>query len=120
MFYVLTGFNGLIVTFLRSKLFIITGILIHLQLTGYAQVRGAWALGDGEKVFRNDDKHPDRSGNFIWDGKTIHLSGLYNEVLAFQVIVEIEKQGATGIELSVEAPIESKSHKVIGGNNLKY
>ena len=31
---------------------------------------------------------PDKNGNFIWDGKTIHLKGLFNEVLAFQVIVE--------------------------------
>jgi len=87
---------------------------------GFAQVRAVWAVGDGEKVFRNDDRHPDKNGNFIWDGKTIRLTGLYNEVLAFQVIVETEKQGATAIELSVEAPIERQSLKVIGGNTLKY
>lgn len=120
MFYSFAGFRRILEAFYRSRLFIVTVILIWFQLTGYAQVRGAWALGDGEKVFRNDDMHPDKNGNFIWDGKTIHLTGLYNEVLAFQIIVEVEKQGATGIELSVEAPVERKSRKVIGGNTLKY
>src|SRR4030095_10658164 len=85
-----------------------------------SHIVSVWALGDGEKVFRDESNHPDKKGNFVWDGKTIHLKGLYNEVLAFQVIIETEIQGAKAIELSVEAPVNKESHKMIGGNTLKY
>jgi hypothetical protein len=102
------------------KILIIIFSLFLSRGNGFAQVLNAWALGDGEKVFRNDDKHPDKNGNFIWDGKTIHLKGLYNEVLAFQVIVEVDKNGAKAIEISVTPPVEKTSGKAIGGNTLKY
>ena len=96
-------------------------ILLILSITqGKSQVIDAWALGDGEKIFRNDDQHPDRKTNNIWDGKTIRLKGLYNEVLAFQVIVEADLKGAEAIEVSVDSPVEKSSGKVIGGNTLKY
>src|SRR6266487_6739073 len=79
--------------------------LLLFHHAAFEQIKKIWALGDGEKVFCNDQDHPDKNGNFIWDGKTIHLKGLYNEVLAFQVIVETDLQGAKGIELSVESPV---------------
>lgn len=106
--------------FINTRVLIILSLLLQLPVIGFSQVKNVWALGDGEKVFRNEDNHPDKNGNFVWDGKTIRLKGLYNEVLAFQVIVEADKQGATAIELSVEAPVERLSNKVIGGNTLKY
>lgn len=98
---------------LLFTLFLLPGICL-------AQIKKIWALGDGEKVFREDQNYPDKNGNFIWDGKTIHLKGLYNEVLAFQIIVETELQGAKGIELSLDAPVHKQSGKIIGGNTLKY
>src|SRR6478672_1075561 len=88
--------------------------------SSFAQIKKIWALGDGEKVFRNDQDHPGKNGNFVWDGKIIHLKGLYNEVLAFQVIVETGISGAKAIELSVDAPVDKTSGKIIGGNTLKY
>jgi hypothetical protein len=95
-------------------------IIFFLPSVISAQIKKIWALGDGEKVFREDENHPDKNGNFTWDGKTIHLKGLYNEVLAFQVIVETNIEGAKGIELSVDAPVNKLSQKTIGGNTLKY
>jgi glycosyl hydrolase family 123 len=95
-------------------------VFILLPLTGFNQIKNVWALGDGEKVFRNDPDHPDKNGNFIWDGKTVHLKGLYNEVLAFQVILETDILGAKSIEVAVEAPVHRSSGKTIGGNTLKY
>ena len=47
----------------------------------------AWAVNDGEKVPRDALEHPCRLRNSAWDGTTIRLAGLRNEVLAFQVIV---------------------------------
>jgi hypothetical protein len=103
-----------------GKIIIIAFLLFQFQESGISQIVRVWALGDGEKVYRNEINHPAKNGNFIWDGHTIHLKGLYNEVLAFQVIVETARSGARAIELVVEAPMHPQSHKVIGGNTLKY
>ena len=104
----------------KSGLWIAIILLFMFYTHSFSQIRQVWALGDGEKVYRNDDHHPDKKGNLIWDGEKIRLKGLYNEVLAFQIIVEAEKQGATAIELTVSAPVEKSSCKVIGGSTLKY
>lgn len=105
-----------------NKLFyqgLLSGLLI-LPAIGFAQVKNVWALGDGEKVFRFDLEHPCKNGNFIWDGKTIHLKGLYNETLACQVIIETDTNGADGIEIAIDPPVNAATGKVIGGNTLKY
>jgi hypothetical protein len=103
--------------FYKVHLLLLLGLFQHCV---FGQIKKVWALGDGEKVFRDDKNHPDKNGNFIWDGKIISLKGLYNEVLAFQVIVETDTSGAKGIELSVDAPVQKVSGKTIGGNTLKY
>src|SRR5665647_486333 len=107
------GINKLFYQGLLSGLFILPAI-------GFAQVKNVWALGDGEKVFRFDLEHPCKNGNFIWDGKTIHLKGLYNETLACQVIIETDTNGADGIEIAIDPPVNTATGKVIGGNTLKY
>jgi hypothetical protein len=91
-----------------------------LPLKGSSQVSKVWALGDGEKVFRNDLEHPDKIGNAIWDGKAIRLKGLYNEVLAFQVIVEGGKDTTRSIDVAVRYPANKPSGKSIGGSTVKH
>lgn len=86
----------------------------------FEQIKKVWALGDGEKIFRNDPNSPGKNGNYTWDGKTIHLKGLYNEVLAFQVIAETADSAATGIELSVGTLVNNSSGDLIGGSTLLY
>ena len=101
-----------------AKCILITSLLFP-DIT-FAQVNKVWALGDGEKVFRNDLRHPDRNGNLVWDGKSIQLKGLYNEVLAFQVIVENGADTARGVEIAVNLPVNKVSGKAIGGSSVKY
>ena len=67
-----------------------------------ADVRRVWALHDGDKVERDAVNHPASSRNSVWDGKTVHLFGARNEIVAFQVIVEAGKGGVR--ELSVKFP----------------
>lgn len=93
---------------------------LFLPTTSHAQIKNVWALGDGEKVFRNDLDHPSKKGNYTWDGKVIRLKGLYNEVLGMQVILETAKDSAKSVELTVDLPVNKESGKVIGGNTLKY
>lgn len=106
--------------FVLTKCFLtILSCLFIVPFIGFAQVKKVWALGDGEKVFREDIQHPDKNGNFIWDGKVIRLKGLYNETLAFQVIAENGTDTARNIELAVDVPVNKASGKTIGGNTLK-
>ena len=93
---------------------------VFIPAIATCQVKNVWALGDGEKVFRDDLNHPSKKGNLTWDGKTIHLKGLFNEVLAFQIIIETGNDSAKGIEVSVTNPTNKTSGKTIGGNTLKH
>lgn len=86
-----------------------------------AQVVSVWAVGDGEKIFKHDTDHPMKGKNSIWDGKEIKLRGLYNEVLGFQIIVEVDSTGAHGLEVSMTPPVHERSGQVIGGSGtIKY
>ena len=104
----------------RSLSILLCCLFLFTTIGGLAQIKRVWALGDGEKVFQDDEAHPDRNGNFTWDGQTIHLKGLYNEVMAFQVITEIGVEGAKAIEVEVRAPVNRVSNRSIGANTLKY
>ncbi len=93
--------------------------LSSLKMVG--QIVDAWAVGDGEKIFRYDTDHVAKAGNSIWDGQGINLRGLYNEVLGFQVIIEVDSTGASGLEISMTPPVHSKSGIVFGGSGaIRY
>jgi hypothetical protein len=109
----LKSIKGLVWKGLFSALFL-------FPVLAFAQVKTVWALGDGEKVFREDLNHPYKEKNFTWDGNVIHLKGLYNEILSFQVMVEAGSDGAGGVEISVDPPRHQSSGKTIGSNTLKY
>lgn len=86
-----------------------------------AQIVSAWAVGDGEKIFKYDTDHPAKDRNSIWDGHGINLRGLYNEVLGFQIIVEVDSTGARGLEISMKPPVHRKTGETFGGSGgLKY
>jgi len=87
----------------------------------YGGITHVWAVGDGEKVYRYQADHPSREKNSVWDGRAIHLKGLYNEVLAFQVIVEADSLGARAVEIVVAPPLNKASGKKIGAEvPLRY
>ncbi len=73
----------------------------------HAGITGVWVAGGSEKVYRFQDNHPCRGGSTVWDGKTIRLTGLYNEVLDFQVIVETDSLGAGAVEVQVTPPVNA-------------
>jgi hypothetical protein len=96
-------------------------ILIFYASFTEAQIVNVWAVGDGEKIFRNDTDHPAERKNSIWGENKIYLRGLYNEVLGFQIIVEVDSSGARGLEISMDPPVHKKSGLVIGGSGaVKY
>ena len=63
------------------------------QAVARASVASVWAVGDGEKVERNDLNNPNRRSNSAWDGRAVRIFGARNEILAFQVIVEAGPDG---------------------------
>jgi hypothetical protein len=67
-----------------------------------AGVRRVWAVSDGEKVERDARNHPASARNTTWDGRTVHIFGARNEIIAFQVIVEADERGVR--ELSARLP----------------
>jgi hypothetical protein len=100
----------------KLKLFILAFFFIMISIRIQAQIVGIWAVGDGEKIFKNEMNHPAKDQNSIWNGDRIHLRGLYNEVLGFQIIVEVDSTGARGLEISMSPPIHRKSGETIGGS----
>ena len=104
---------------LKCLLLVITFFLssFHFQ----AQINDVWAIGDGEKIFKYNTNHFAKHKNSIWDGKKISLKGLYNEVLGFQIVVELDSTGSKSLEISMTPPIHYKSKKIIGGDgSIKY
>ena len=100
--------------------FLLLALILH-PFYSNAQVLSVWAIGDGEKVFKFDTDHFAKEKNNIWDGEKISLRGVYNEVLGFQVIVEVDSTGAEGLEISMSTPVNKKSGSVIAGSGaIKY
>lgn len=104
----------------NNNFFTVLLVFFLFPITVFSQVNTVWVVGDGEKIFRDEMNHPLKQKNYIWDGTTIRMKGLYNEVLAFQLIVETGKDGAEKLEIAVANPINKASGKAIGGNTLKY
>jgi hypothetical protein len=103
------------------KFCIVILILMSCGLEMKAQIVGVWAVGDGEKIFKYNTEHASKNNNSIWNGEKIHMRGLYNEVLGFQVIVEVDSTGARGLQLSMSPPVHKPSGKIIGGSGgIRY
>jgi hypothetical protein len=74
-----------------------------LTANAHAGVRRIWAVNDGEKIERDATNHPASARNSVWDGRTIHLFGGRNEIVAFQVIVEADARGIDALSLRLPA-----------------
>jgi len=70
-------------------------LTVFLVGTSPAGIQRVWAVNDGEKVNMDDTKSPLAAGNSAWDTATVGVFGARNEIVAFQVIIEPDKKGAT-------------------------
>jgi hypothetical protein len=77
-----------------------------------------WAIDDGEKVKREDLQHPlaNSPQNLVWDGEKIQLFGARNEVVAFQLILQAGKQGASEVNLRVMDLLQG-SYRIPGSDS---
>ncbi len=83
----------------------------------YTSVADHWAVGDGEKIFRSETSHFSRDSNSVYNGREILLRGLYNEVLAFQVLLVADSAGANGVEVHLDSLVHVRTGAVLGGGS---
>ncbi|RAP75979.1 DUF4091 domain-containing protein [Paenibacillus montanisoli] len=67
-----------------------------------------WAVNDGEKVLKEDLANPNKTGNSVWDGRTIRLFGARNETIAFQVIVENGDEEASSLSVEMSGLVHAE------------
>lgn len=56
-----------------------------------------WAVGDGEKIERDDLNNPLKRGNSVWDRRQVKLFGTRNEIIAFQLEIYTVRDLPAGI-----------------------
>jgi hypothetical protein len=78
-------------------------LLLCLQGPAEAGLRSIWAVDDGEKVFRTNLESTLKSGegNSVWDGEKVRLFAARNEIVAFQLILEADDEGAAEVNVTV-------------------
>jgi hypothetical protein len=72
----------------------------HSADTGLKRV---WAVDDGEKIKREDITNPLATdpANIVWKNNTINIFGARNEIIAFQLIIESERDGAENVTVTI-------------------
>jgi len=85
---------------------VLLAILSLQSARGQSGITRVWAVNDGEKIEQDALDHPlaeDYARNGVWDGQAIRIFGLRNEVVAFQLILEAEGQGASGVSVHLDS-----------------
>src|SRR5689334_20839890 len=88
---------------MRAQAVLLTLILTLAPSLASGGVRRVWAVNDGEKVERDDTRHPASARNSAWDGRVAHIFGARNEIVAFQVIVEADQRGVKQLSLRLDS-----------------
>ena len=83
-----------------------TGVPVTGQLAPLApgNIARVWANDGGDKVTRDELRattDPGAVGNSVWDGATISLFGARNEVVAFNLVLEVPSADATDVNVSL-------------------
>jgi hypothetical protein len=99
----------------RFFIFVCTVAFVSSGVSASGSVREIWAVNDGEKIERDDLNNPNKAGNSTWDNHKIKIFGARNEIIAFQLIVETDKDGVTA--LSVALP---ELRQTRGTANIQY
>ena len=92
---------------------ILTGtfILSMISCRPPTGIKRVWAIDDSEKIRKDDITNTLASDpvNTVWVNNTINLFGGKNEIIAFQLIIEADKNGAAGINLVVSDLVNGSS-----------
>ena len=74
-------------------------------------IKRVWALDDGEKIKREDVNNQLASdlNNAAWKDNKINLFGGRNEIIAFQLIIQAETDGADNVNVSISSLVNGSS-----------
>jgi hypothetical protein len=77
--------------------------LDHPDLKNVTGIKRIWAVDDGEKIKREDISNSLASdiNNAVWKAGAVNIFGGRNEIVAFQLIIQSEKDGASRVNVSV-------------------
>ena len=69
----------------------------------FARLKRVWALDDGEKIRRDDIDNPLATdiSNEVWKDNKISIFGGRNEIIAFQLMIQSDKDGADRVNVVV-------------------
>ena len=75
----------------------------YISLVSAQNISKVWVCDDGERILQDDisntlASNPDAS---IYQNGTIKLYGLRNEIVAFQLIIQADINGVSGVNVSV-------------------
>jgi hypothetical protein len=75
----------------------------HPDIKHVTGIKRIWAVDDGEKIKREDINNPLASdiNNVVWKDNTINIFGARNEIVAFQLIIQSEKDGAEKVDVVI-------------------
>jgi len=74
-----------------------------VSCTSHSGISRIWAVDDGEKIRKDDISNPLASepANAVWVNNTINLFGGRNEIVAFQLIIQADKSGASQVNVKI-------------------
>jgi hypothetical protein len=77
----------------------------------YSGISRVWAVDDGEKIRKDDVAHPLASDpdNLVGADNKINLFGGRNEIVAFQLIIQAGKSGASGVNVAISDLVNGTS-----------
>ena len=98
---------------MKNNLFYASAVMrsltLLLFLTSFAScstrsgITRIWAVDDGEKIRKDDIANPLASDpvNAVWANNSINIFGGRNEIVAFQLIIQADKSGASMVNIKI-------------------
>lgn len=101
----------LFVTGTFKYLTLIVSLILFVSCSSPSGISRIWAVDDGEKIRQDDITNPLTTdpNNAVWTNGTINLFGGRNEIVAFQLIIEGDKTGASQVNVSVSDLVNGES-----------
>jgi len=99
---------------------LVTFIIASISCSPPSGISRIWAIDDSEKIRKDDIANTlaNDPSNAVWVNNTINLFGGKNEIVAFQLIIEAGKKGASGINVIVSDLVNGSS--VIPGSAASH
>ena len=98
---------------MKNKILSASELLIYLTLflvlisfascSSRSGISRVWAVDDGEKIRKDDISNPLASdpANTVWANNTVNIFGGRNEIVAFQLIIQGDKTGASEVNVKI-------------------